>query len=112
MIEYPPHLHVTLSKMSVDQQRLFEARYARRQRSMGAMVALAILFPIHFFFLDKVTVGILYWVLGILTLGIVWIPWWIVNLCLVAGWVREHNSSIANEIALEIANTNTRYDRY
>ena len=68
-------------------------------RSFGAMMALAVLFPIHFFFLRKTALGVVYWSIAV-TLGWLIIPllitfvWWLVNLFLVRGWVDDYNGEI------------------
>jgi hypothetical protein len=61
------------------------------------MMALALLFPIHFFFLRKVGLGVAFWVTllaGWLLLLIPHLIWWIVNLFLVKRWVIEYNDSV------------------
>lgn len=67
-------------------------------RSYGAMMALALLFPIHFFFLRKVGLGVAYWVtalaVGWLLFFIPHLIWWFINLFLVKGWVIQYNESI------------------
>ena len=72
---------------------------AKPLRSFGAMMALALLFPIHFFFLRKVTLGVAFWAIPVL-LGwlifplIVTAVWAFVNLFLVKGWVEDYNNAI------------------
>ena len=72
---------------------------ARPLRSFGAMMALALIFPIHFFFLRKVTMGVIFWAIPIL-LGWLIFPlivtgiWSFVNLFLVKGWVENYNNAI------------------
>ena len=72
---------------------------AKPLRSFGAMLALALIFPIHFFFLRKVTLGIVYWAI-IVCLGWLILPlivtaiWSIVNWFLVSGWVKNYNNAI------------------
>ena len=67
-------------------------------RSYGAMMALALLFPIHFFFLRKVGLGVTYWVtalaVGWLVFFIPHLIWWFINLFLVKGWVIQYNESV------------------
>ena len=72
---------------------------AKPLRSFGAMLALAIIFPIHFFFLRKVTLGVIYWAIIVL-IGWLILPlivtaiWSFVNLFLVKGWVDNYNNAI------------------
>ena len=72
---------------------------AKPLRGFGNMMALAIIFPIHFFFLRKVTLGVIYWAIPVL-LGWLIIPlivtgiWSVVNLFLVKGWVDDYNNAI------------------
>ena len=62
-------------------------------------MALAIIFPIHFFFLRKVTLGVIYWAIIVL-IGWLILPlfvtaiWSFVNLFLVKGWVDNYNNAI------------------
>lgn len=68
-------------------------------REFGVMMLLAFFFPIHFFFLKKVGIGIAFWVISILLaltiIGLV-VPliWWFVNLFLVKGWTNEYNNRV------------------
>ena len=72
---------------------------AKPLRTFGAMMALAILLPIHFFFLRKVTLGVIYWGI-IISVGWLLFPliltliWWFINLFLVRGWVDSYNGAI------------------
>lgn len=58
-------------------------------RSEGAMLALAILFPIHRFFIGKVGSAVAF----LLTAGGLGV-WWFVDLFLVMGMTRDYNRSI------------------
>ncbi len=63
------------------------------------MFALAFLFPIHFFFLNRIALGVAYWVVAVVSaLTVILIPipivWWFVNLFLVKGWVEKHNAEV------------------
>ena len=66
-------------------------------RSYGAMLALAVFFPIHFFFLRKVGLGVAFWVTALVGWIVLYIPhflWWFVNLFLVKRWVSEYNDAV------------------
>ena len=67
------------------------------QRSYGAMMALALLFPIHFFFLRRQSLGVWFWFTTLFGWILLYIPhliWWFVNLFLVKKWVFEHNQAV------------------
>ena len=70
----------------------------RPLRAFGPMMALAILFPIHFFFLRRITSGVIFWVLVLFSwtviVLIVIVPWWFVNLFLAKGWVEKYNAVV------------------
>ena len=71
-------------------------------RTYGPMFALAFFFPIHFFFLNRIALGVVYWVVAIvcgITVILIPIPliWWFVNLFLVKGWVEKHNAAVLAE---------------
>ena len=60
-------------------------------------MALALLFPIHFFFLRKVALGVAFWAtlaVGWLLLYIPHLIWWFINLFLVKEWVIQYNESV------------------
>ena len=88
--------------MNINQSSNFKAEqedWARRPlREFGPMMALAVLLPIHFFFLRKITLGVLYWALvcfawtlfALIPIGL----WWFINLFLVKGCVTEYNSQV------------------
>ena len=66
-------------------------------RSYGAIMALAFFFPIHFFFVRKIGLGIAFWatmLIGWLLLLIPHLIWWFVSLFLVKRWVLEYNEAI------------------
>ena len=68
-------------------------------RSYGAMMALAFFFPIHFFFVRKIGLGIAFWATTLIGWVLLYIPhlvWWFVNLFLVKRWVLEYNDAILN----------------
>ena len=94
MDHYSPIVQNALTKMTDEQRLAFESEYNRCKRSVGAMMALAILFPIQLFLLDKVALGVLLWV----TLGGFGI-WWIIEIFLTPKRVREYNDQIAMNLA-------------
>ena len=77
-------------ELAEEQQMWFLSEYRWRSRSVGAMMALAILFPIQLFFLGKVGLGVVFW----LTSGGFFI-WYIVELFLTPGRVRNYNEEMA-----------------
>ena len=92
-----PTVAMAIGNMTPDQRDIFDYEYRKKKRSLGAMMALAILFPIHFFFLDKTGLGIAY----LLTMGFFFIGW-IVFIFLTPGMVREYNDDKANEVIRNI----------
>jgi len=81
-----------LKKMSEEEQLAFAADYKLKAKSGGAMLALAILFPIQLFLLGKVGLGILYFLTG----GGFFV-WWIIEIFLTPGRVRQYNEALAAE---------------
>lgn len=66
-------------------------------RSYGVMMALAFFFPIHFFFLRKVALGIAFWATLLVSWLVLFIPhliWWFVNLFLVKRWTIAYNNAV------------------
>ena len=92
-----PTVAMAIGNMTPDQRDIFDYEYRKKKRSLGAMMALAILFPIQFFFLDKTGLGIAF----LLTWGFVGIGW-IVFMFLTPGMVREYNDAKANEVIRNI----------
>ena len=77
-------------ELAEEQQMWFLSEYRQRSRSVAAMMALAILFPIQLFFLGKVGLGVAF----LLTGGGFGI-WYLVEWFLTPGRVREYNEVIA-----------------
>lgn len=92
-----PHISMAaltgLSKMSVEEQAMFQAEFEKKMRSTGAMLCLAILFPIQLFFFGKTGLGILF----LLTSGGC-LVWWIIEIFLTPKRTREYNQDIATEL--------------
>ena len=97
LTDLPSDVGSAVSKFTDEQRVFFWERYNRETRSVGAMVALAILFPIHFFFLDRTGLGVAYW----LTAGFVFVGWFVI-IFLTPGWVREYNAQRGRAIASDI----------
>lgn len=66
-----PTVAMAIGNMTPDQRDIFDFEYRKKKRSLGAMMALAILFPIQFFFLNKTGLGIAY----LLTGGFLFFGW-------------------------------------
>ena len=86
-----------LSKMDANQQATFVHMYDQKKKSVGAMLALAILFPIQLFLLDKSGLGVAF----ILTGGGVFV-WYFIEWFLTPGRVRAYNQDVANQILLQM----------
>lgn len=86
-----------LGRMNDDQRAMFLHTYSKRKRSVGAMLALAILFPIQLFLLGKTGLGVAF----ILTAGGM-LVWWVVEWFLTPKRVREYNCNQADEILMQM----------
>ena len=94
---YPPVVQASIAKMDEQQKLTFEAEYARRHKSKGLIIALAIIFPIQHFLLGKVGMGIFFW----LTLGgLGW--WWIIEIFLSPKRANDYNDEIALNLARDL----------
>ena len=93
----PGSVRTALSKLSDEHQMQFQEEFNRKSKSTGLMMALAILFPIQLFLLDKTGLGILF----IFTIGGFFI-WWIVEIFLTPSRVRDFNSDLATKQLTEL----------
>ena len=93
-----PITQQAIRKLDSDEVLMFTTTYNRKKRSVGAMVALAILFPIQLFLLGQVGLGIAF----LLTGGGFGI-WWIVEWFLTPKRVRDYNNQVAMNIVQEIS---------
>lgn len=89
----PMSVQSALSKMSNDEQAIFEMEFEKKKRSTIIMVILAILLPIQLLFLNKVGL----WFLFAITFGGFFI-WWIIEIFLTPKRTREYNGDIAAKI--------------
>ena len=94
-IDLPPDAGPAFENLTDEQKLAFAAEYRNRKRSLGAMMALAILFPIQLFFLGKIGLAVAF----LLTGGGFGI-WYVIEWFLTPGRVRDYNTNIANEINL------------
>jgi len=86
-----------LSKMSTEEQMMFQEQYQKKSKSVGLMVFLAIVFPIQMFLLGKTGLGVVF----ILSLGGLYI-WWIIEWFVTPKRVREYNGDVATKIVTEM----------
>jgi len=89
----PSSVKNALGKLPPEEQAVFEEEYARKRRNKVLLLVLAILFPIHFFFEDRVGMGLLYW----LTLGGFGV-WWLIEIFLVTGRSNNFNEDTAKAL--------------
>lgn len=82
-----------LSQLTNDQQQQFVMQFKARAKSSGLIIALAIFCPIQLFLLGKTGLAIAF----ILTSGGCGI-WWIVEIFMAAGRVKQYNETVAWEI--------------
>lgn len=92
-----PMMQAALSKMSIEEQSLFQSEFERKKRSTGWMMFFAIFFPIQLILMGKTGL----WVIFLLTWGGLWV-WWIVEIFLTPKRVREYNQDIATQIITNI----------
>ena len=93
LYELPASLRTVVGKMSPEQQSLFEEEYQRARKEKILYLILAIFFPIHYFLLGKVGLGVLY----ILTGGGFFL-WWFIDIFRIFGMVRDYNADQARKI--------------
>ena len=93
----PTLVKSALSKMSPEEQMMFQEEFQRKSKSTGFMVFLAIFFPIHFFLLGKAGLGLIYW----FTWGGCFI-WYFVEWFLTPARVREYNDDVAFKVMTDI----------
>lgn len=86
----PSSVTTALGKMPAEEQALFEETYLKKRRNSVILLLLAIFFPIHFFFEDRVVMGILFW----LTAGGCGV-WWIIEIFIVWGRTKRFNEDTA-----------------
>ena len=94
-IDLAPDLGPAFQELTDEQKAAFSAEYGNRKRSLAAMMALAILFPIQLFFLGKIGLAVVF----LLTGGGFGI-WYVIEWFLTPGRVRDFNANVANEIIL------------
>lgn len=90
--DLPPISVAAYQELSEDQKVAFVAAYNDRRRSTPLMVALAILFPIQLFFLDRILLGVLFVITGG-GLGI----WYVIEWFLTPKRVLDYNTKVASE---------------
>lgn len=91
--DLPPTAFAGFQNLSDDQKAAFATRYGAAKRSMPLMMALAILFPIQLFLLNRILLGLLFWLTGG-GLGV----WYVVEWFLTPERVRGYNTTVANDI--------------
>jgi hypothetical protein len=92
-----PLVQHQLQTLDPDKLSMFLATYNSRKRSVEAMEALAILFPIQMLLLGKVGLWFAFFFTGG-GLGI----WYIVEWFLTPGRVRTYNDAIATELLMQM----------
>ena len=93
----PIIVYSAFTKMSAEEQMLFQELYKKNSKSTGLMVFLAIVFPIQLFLLRRIGLAIVF----LLTLGGLWI-WWIIEWFLTPKRVREYNGDVTIKIITEM----------
>ena len=88
----PTTVKSALSKMSTEDQSMFQEQFGRKCKGSGLMLILAIFFPIQLFMLGKTGLGIAYWLTGG-GMGI----WWVIEIFITGKRVREYNEDVATK---------------
>jgi hypothetical protein len=91
--DLPPTAFGRFQNLSDDQKVAFASRYGAAKRSMPLMMALAILFPIQLFLLNRILLGLLF----LLTGGGFGV-WYVVEWFLTPGRVRDYNTKLADDV--------------
>ena len=89
----PMDIQSALSKMSDDEQKIFQLKYRDGIKSKINMLILAIIFPIQLFFLKKHILGFIF----LSTAGGFFI-WWVIEIFLTPSRVRTYNEELAMQI--------------
>ncbi len=93
MSDLSPMVASALGKLTEEQRAQVEHEYLRKRKSVGAMVALAILFPIQLFLLGQTGLGVAFLLTGA-GFGV----WWVIEWFLTPRRVRDYNNDLASEI--------------
>lgn len=91
--QLPSSVRNALAQIPTEQQAVFEEEYRRKRRNKALLGVLAIIFPIHFFFEDRVGLGIAYWLTGG-GLGV----WWLIEIFTVWGRTSRFNEDAATAL--------------
>jgi hypothetical protein len=86
-----------LSKLPAEKQSMFVEEYKRKAKSPGAMLALAILFPIQLVLLKRTGL----WIAYLFTAGGLGI-WWLIEIFIAFPRTRSFNHDVAKEIVRDI----------
>ena len=95
--QLPTTVKMALSKMSVEEQVMFQEEFDKRSKSLGLLIVLAIFFPIQLFLLGKAGLGVLFW----LTSGGFGV-WWLIELFLTPKRVRNYNEDVATKVMTDL----------
>ena len=100
MDTYPPIVQGALRGMSEEDRLTFTSEYERRKLNVLPMLVAAFFF-IHFFFYGRIGLGIVFILVMVATLGLA-LPWWIVEMCITGKRVRDHNETLAVNLARDM----------
>ena len=88
----PSSVKNALAKMTAEDQAVFEEEYKKKMKSPVAYTLIAIFFPIHYFLLGKIGLGLAFWFTAA-GLGI----WWFVDIFRIRGIIRRENEEAATK---------------
>lgn len=93
----PRTVREELPTLSADTQRKFLERFQKQRKKLIVAYPLALLYGLSFIYLEETSTGIWYW----FTAGGFGI-WYIINLFLLPGMVKTHNSIAALKLLAEV----------
>lgn len=91
-IKLPATVKAALSKMSLEDQMIFQDEFRKKSKSMGLMVFLAIFFPVQLFVLGKMGLGLIF-----LFTGGGFGAWYFIEWFLTPKRVRDFNDDLATK---------------
>ena len=98
METYPPIVQSALARMDQNQRLTFQSEYNNRKKKLTPMI-FATIFFLHFFFYDRVGLGVVYILVCFTVLEFVW---YFVEICMIGKRMRDHNNDLAVSIARDM----------
>lgn len=86
----PSSVKNALGQMSREDQSVFEEEFKKKMKNPVLMLVLAIFFPIHYFMLGKIGLGIAFWI----SWGGFFI-WYLIDIFRIWGMTQNYNEDLA-----------------